>query len=271
LAQAGRRYFQEAIMKAIVVVPTYNERENIENLVCSVREQPGNIDVLVVDDNSPDGTGALAQELASRWPGHVFVLHRRRKEGLGPAYLAGFRHVLANMEHDVIVQMDADLSHDPVYLPAFLDASKTYDLVLGSRYLKGISVVNWDFKRLLLSKTASRYVRLVTGLPFTDLTGGFKCWRRTTLERIDLNKVSARGYIFQTEMTYRTYRMGMRVGEIPIVFYERNLGRSKISGQIIIEALFRVGLLRFKRIPGIPDIEKLPLEAISANPPASPR
>ena len=129
-----------------------------------------------------------------------------------------------------------------------MKAAESYDLVLGSRYVKGISVVNWDFKRLLLSKTASRYVRIVTGLPFTDLTGGFKCWRRKTLEGIGLRQVSARGYIFQTEMTYRAYRKGFRVGEIPIIFYERNLGRSKISGPIIVEALFRVGLLRFKRL-----------------------
>jgi dolichol-phosphate mannosyltransferase len=152
------------------------------------------------------------------------------------------------MDHDLIMQMDADLSHDPAYLPAFIKAAESYDLILGSRYMKGISVVNWDFKRLLLSKTASRYVRIVTGLPFTDLTGGFKCWRRKTLESIGLRRVSARGYIFQTEMTFRAYRKGFRVGEIPIIFYERNLGRSKISGSIIMEALFRVGLLRFKRL-----------------------
>ena len=253
-------------MKAIVVVPTYNERENLENFVHSVRAQPGDIDILVVDDNSPDGTGDLADELAAQFPGSVSVLHRKRKEGLGPAYLAGFQHVLANLDHDRIIQMDADLSHDPAYLPAFLKASETHDLVLGSRYVKGISVVNWDFKRLLLSKTASLYVRIATGLPFTDLTGGFKCWRRQTLEGIDLRKVSARGYIFQTEMTYRAHRMGFLVGEIPIIFYERNLGRSKISGPIILEALFRVGLLRFKRL----DRSGMsPTAASSTNPPKS--
>lgn len=235
-------------MKAIVVVPTYNERENIENFVAAVHAQPGKVDVLIVDDNSPDGTGDLAEALAARFPGNISVLHRQQKEGLGPAYLAGFQHVLAKMDHDRILQMDADLSHDPAYIPAFLQASESFDLVLGSRYVRGISVVNWDFKRLLLSKTASRYVRLATGLPFTDLTGGFKCWRRSALEQIDLHRVAARGYIFQTEMTFRAHRKGLRVGEIPIIFYERNLGRSKISGAIIIEALFRVGLLRFKRL-----------------------
>jgi dolichol-phosphate mannosyltransferase len=238
-------------MKSIVVVPTYNERENLANFVNTVRAQPGDIDILVVDDNSPDGTGDLADELAARFRGSVFVLHRDRKEGLGPAYLAGFQHVLANMDHDLIIQMDADLSHDPTYLPAFIRAAETHDLILGSRYVKGISVVNWDFKRLLLSKTASLYVRLVTGLPFTDLTGGFKCWRRQTLEGIDLHNVSARGYIFQTEMTYRAHHMGFCVGELPIIFYERNLGRSKISGTIIVEALLRVALLRFKRLDRI--------------------
>jgi dolichol-phosphate mannosyltransferase len=235
-------------MKAIVVVPTYNERENIENLVTAIRAQPGNIDVLVVDDNSPDGTGALADDLAARFRGNVFVLHRDRKEGLGPAYLAGFQHVLGKMDHDLILQMDADLSHDPAYLSAFIQAAETYDLVLGSRYMNGISVVNWDFKRLLLSKTASHYVRIATGLPYTDLTGGFKCWRRSALTGIGLPRVPARGYIFQAEMTYRAYRKGLRIGEIPIIFYERNLGRSKISGHIIVEALFRIGVLRFKRL-----------------------
>jgi dolichol-phosphate mannosyltransferase len=243
----GRRASRLA-MKAIVVVPTYNERENIENFVIRVGAIPENLDVLIVDDNSPDGTGNVANMLAARFLGKVFVLHREWKQGIGPAYLAGFQYVLANMDHDRIVQMDADLSHDPAYIPALLQASATYDLVLGSRYLKGISVVNWDFKRLLLSKTASRYVRLATGLPFTDLTGGFKCWRRTALERIDLRRVAARGYIFQTEMTYRAYHKGLRIGEIPIIFYERNLGRSKISGTIIMEALLRVGLLRFRRL-----------------------
>jgi dolichol-phosphate mannosyltransferase len=251
-------------MKAIVVVPTYNERENLENFVNSVRAQPGNIEVLVVDDSSPDGTGDLAEELAGRFQGSVSVLHRKRKEGLGPAYLAGFQHILTHYDHDLIIQMDADLSHDPAFLPAFIKAAGAYDLVLGSRYVKGISVVNWDFKRLLLSKTASRYVRIATGLPFTDLTGGFKCWRRQTLEGINLRKVSARGYIFQTEMTYRAHRMGFRIGEIPIVFYERNLGRSKISGPIIVEALLRVALLRFNRLGRI---ETFPIVESSANRP----
>jgi dolichol-phosphate mannosyltransferase len=237
-------------MKAIVVVPTYNERENIANFVHAVLAQPGDFDVLVVDDNSPDGTGAIADDLATRFPGRISVLHREGKEGLGRAYLAGFKHVLTTMDHDLIIQMDADLSHDPAYLSAFTKAAETYDLVLGSRYVKGISVVNWDFKRLLLSKTASRYVRMVTGLPFTDLTGGFKCWRRRTLEGMGLRHVSARGYIFQTEMTFLAHRKGFRVGEIPIIFYERNLGRSKISGPIIVEALLRVAMLRFKQMEG---------------------
>ena len=235
-------------MKAIVVVPTYNERENLEQVIEGIQGQPGNIDVLVVDDNSPDGTGAVADEVAARLPGRVFVLHRDRKEGLGPAYLAGFRHLLTHTDYEAILQMDADLSHDPGYLPAFLKAAESYDVVLGSRYLKGISVVNWDIKRLLLSKAASRYVQVVTGLPYTDATGGFKCWRRSALERIGLSRVSARGYVFQTEMTYRAHHLGLRIGEIPIIFYERNLGRSKISGHIIAEALIRVGLLRFKRL-----------------------
>jgi dolichol-phosphate mannosyltransferase len=235
-------------MKSIVVVPTYNERENLENVVNLVQAQPGNIDMLIVDDNSPDGTGQLADSLSQRFPGRVFVLHRERKEGLGPAYLAAFRQILSRMDHELILQMDADLSHDPAYLPVFIQAAEAYDLVLGSRYLKGISVVNWDFKRLLLSKAASRYVRLMTGMPYTDATGGFKCWRRSALEKIDLHRVAAQGYVFQTEMTWRAHRKGLRIGEIPIIFHERNVGRSKISGPIIFEALLEVGWMRFKRI-----------------------
>jgi dolichol-phosphate mannosyltransferase len=234
-------------MKIIVVVPTYNERENIETMIHQVLAQPGDLDVLVVDDNSPDGTGQLADDLARRFPGKVSVLHRARKEGLGPAYLAGFQHILANLDHDLILQMDADLSHDPTYLPAFVQAAETNDVVLGSRYMKGISVVNWDFKRLLLSKAASRYVRLMTGMPYTDATSGYKCWRRSALERIDMHGVGSQGYVFQTEMTFRAHKKGMRIAEIPIVFYERYLGRSKISGSIISEAILQVALMRFKR------------------------
>jgi dolichol-phosphate mannosyltransferase len=232
-------------MRAIVVVPTYNERENLPRLVEKIRQAVDSLDILVVDDNSPDGTGHLADELSAASGNRLFVLHRDRKEGLGRAYVAGFRRAL-EMRYDIIVQMDADLSHDPSYLPAFLERIQDADLVLGSRYVHGICVVNWDFKRLLLSKMATKYVRIVTGMPFSDSTGGFKCWRAGTLQAIGLDRVFSSGYLFQIEMTYRTLRKGYRVAEIPIIFYERNLGRSKMDWRVISEALWGVLKLRFK-------------------------
>ncbi|MCP5116071.1 MAG: polyprenol monophosphomannose synthase [bacterium] len=232
-------------MNGIVVTPTFNERDNIEELIHKIRTAAPGLHVLVVDDNSPDGTGDLADQLASQHAGEVGVLHRDQKEGLGRAYVAGFRHVLER-GYDVIIQMDADLSHDPSYLPGMLAAIEQADLVLGSRYLSGINVVNWDFKRLILSKTATRYIRIVTGMPFSDATGGFKCWRRETLEAIDLDQIFSNGYVFQVETTYKTYRQGLRITEVPIIFYERNLGDSKMDLGIIFEALWGVWKLRFK-------------------------
>ena len=232
-------------MRAIVVVPTYNERENLPRLVEKIRQQAGSLDILVVDDNSPDGTGRLADELSVSSGNHLFVLHRERKEGLGRAYVEGFRRAL-EMGYDIVVQMDADLSHDPDYLPLFLERIQDADLVLGSRYVHGICVVNWDFKRLLLSKMATRYVRIITGMRFTDSTGGFKCWRAGALKSICLDRVFSNGYLFQIEMTYRALRQGCKVVEIPIIFYERNLGRSKMNWKIVWEALWGVLKLRFK-------------------------
>ncbi len=232
-------------MRAIVVVPTYNERENLEELVKKIRHFAKGLHILIVDDNSPDGTGEVADGLSGAYPGEIFVLHRERKEGLGRAYIAGFRFALAE-GYELVLQMDADLSHDPSYLPALIDRAGQCDLVLGSRYTHGINVVNWDFKRLLLSKLASKYVQFVTGMPFTDPTGGFKCWRRATLEAVPLSQVFASGYLFQIEMTYKAYRRGFQVGEVPIIFYERNLGRSKMNWGIILEALWGVVRLRFK-------------------------
>jgi dolichol-phosphate mannosyltransferase len=236
-------------MSAVVVVPTYNERENVANLVAAIRRLPDAPHILVVDDNSPDGTGKLADELSARYPGEVMVYHRERKEGLGRAYVAAFQHVLANWNHDFILQMDCDLSHDPSYIPQFLKAAESADLVIGSRYATGVNVVNWDFKRLLLSWFASRYVRLVTGMPFTDLTGGFKCWRREALASLAWDRIFSMGYLFQVETTYRTWKaQRFRIGEIPIIFYERNLGRSKIHPRIILEAFLGVVRLRFTRM-----------------------
>ncbi|HZT29925.1 MAG TPA: polyprenol monophosphomannose synthase [Bryobacteraceae bacterium] len=231
-------------MRSIVVLPTYNERENLEKVVERILKAVPGIHILVVDDNSPDGTGELAEELAGRYRGRIFVLHRAKKEGLGRAYVAGFRHALAH-DYDVLVQMDADLSHDPAYLRPMLQRIRECDVVLGSRYVRGINVVNWDLKRLLLSKCASLYVRLVTRMPVTDATGGFKCWRRETLEGIGLDGVFSSGYLFQVEMTYKAFRSGFGIGEEPIIFYERDLGRSKMNRRIIWEALWGVLKLRF--------------------------
>ena len=232
-------------MKPIVVVPTYNEIENLQRVVDLIREQPGGFHILIVDDNSPDGTGHLADELSSRYPGEVRVLHRPCKEGLGRAYVAGFSHVLKMPEYDAIIQMDADLSHDPSYLPEFLKMLENFDCVLGSRYLNGISVVHWDFKRLLLSKGASLYVRLVTSMPFSDATGGFKAWRREALRAIGLDHLFSNGYLFQIETTYRLYRTRkFSIGETSIIFRDRDLGRSKIDFPIILEAVWGVIRLR---------------------------
>jgi len=233
---------------AIVVVPTYNERDNIARLVEAIRGLNAGLHVLIVDDNSPDGTGAIADELSRAHPGEVFAFHRTAKEGLGRAYVAAFRHVLANFPHEFIIQMDCDFSHDPTFLPQFLKAIESADLVIGSRYMTGVNVVNWDFKRLLLSKFASIYVRLVTSMPFSDLTGGFKCWRRSALQSLPFDHIFSMGYLFQVETTYRTWQGGkFRIAEIPIIFYERNLGRSKIHSGIIFEAFLGVIRLRFTR------------------------
>ena len=235
-------------MSAIVVVPTYNERENITNLVEAIRNLPFPVHVLIVDDNSPDGTGDIAEELSRTYPGEVFVFRRPGKEGLGRAYVAAFQYVLKNFSHEFIIQMDSDFSHDPAYIPEFLKAIANADLVIGSRYVTGVNVVNWDFKRLLLSKFASIYVRMITGMPYSDLTGGFKCWRRGTLQALRFDRIFSMGYLFQVETTYHTWKnRQFRIGEIPIIFYERNLGRSKISPNIIFEAFLGVIRLRFSR------------------------
>jgi len=233
-------------MHAIVVIPTYNERENVSQLIAGIQEYANDLHVLIVDDNSPDGTGKLAEELGGKHPSQISVLHRNRKEGLGRAYADGFRHVLKS-GYDIILQMDADLSHDPRYLPLFLEQIQHCDLVLGSRYLHGISVVNWDLKRLILSKLATMYVRLMTGMPFTDATTGFKCWRRETLESIGLEGTFSNGYMFQIETTYSAYRNGFRIVEVPIIFVERTLGKSKMNWKIIGEAFVGVLRLRLRR------------------------
>jgi dolichol-phosphate mannosyltransferase len=229
--------------RALVIVPTYNESENLPRLLPSILSRDPRLEVLVVDDNSPDGTGAMAEEVA-QGERRVHVLRRPGKLGLGSAYLDGFRWGLAN-GYDLMFEMDADFSHDPTHLPQFLKAAEKYDLVLGSRYLEGrVTVVNWPITRLLLSYFANVYSRWVTGLPVADQTGGYKCFRRAVLEAIALDKVESNGYAFQIEMSYRAWKKGFRIGEIPIMFVDRDQGTSKMSKHIVREAVWRVWRLR---------------------------
>jgi len=221
--------------ETLLIVPTYNERENLLAVVYRVLELPGSIHLLVVDDNSPDGTGALADQMASRHE-EVKVLHRDGKEGLGRAYCAGFAWALER-DYQFIFEMDGDLSHNPGDVPLFLEAALDADLVLGSRYRDGIRVINWPLKRLMLSLCAAKYVQLITGMPFSDPTGGFKCFRRAALQSIDLNSVDSNGYSFQIEMTHKVWRQGLRIAEVPIVFTDRFQGTSKMSPKIVREAL----------------------------------
>ncbi len=230
--------------KALVIIPTYNERENVPKIVPLVLAQDPRIEILVIDDNSPDGTGALADEIARVEP-RVHVLHRAGKLGLGTAYLAGFRWGIER-GYDWLQEMDADFSHDPSHLPQFLEAIQEFDVVLGSRYLDArVTVVNWPIRRLLLSYYANVYARVVTGLPLWDATGGFKCFRRQVLEAIPLERVESEGYAFQIEMSFRAWRRGFRLGEIPIVFVDRTLGESKMSKRIVREAVLKVWKLRW--------------------------
>ncbi len=227
---------------AIVIIPTYNERNNLPRLVNRILALETSFDILVVDDNSPDGTGEVADEIA-RERSSVHVLHRVRKEGLGRAYIAGFKWALEK-GYQFIFEMDADHSHSPAQLPELLAAAEDADLVLGSRYLGGIRVVDWDMKRLLISTFGNWYARAVTGLPFSDLTGGFKCYRRAVLESIDLARVDSIGYAFQIEMTWWAARRNFRIREAPIIFYGRDKGETKFSKSIIWEAVWTVWKLR---------------------------
>jgi dolichol-phosphate mannosyltransferase len=235
--------------RVCVIVPTYNERENLPRLVPLVLQQSPRIDVLVVDDGSPDGTGDLADAIAAESGGRVHVLHRPGKLGLGTAYVTGFRWALER-DYGILFEMDADFSHDPNHLREFLNYAELFDLVLGSRYLNGVTVVNWPMKRLILSYLANAYARFVTGVEVSDLTGGFKCYRRSVLEAIDLDAVRSSGYAFQIEMTYRAARKGFRIGEMPIIFVDRNIGVSKMSQRIVWEAAWMVWRLRWSSLLG---------------------
>ena len=235
--------------RGLVIVPTYNERENVARIVESVLAQDPRLNVLIVDDGSPDGTGAIVDEIAAVNP-RVNALHRAKKMGLGTAYLAGFKWALAR-DFAFVFEMDADFSHDPGHLPEFLRAIANADLVLGSRYRDGkVTVVNWPMSRLMLSYAANVYARIVTGLQLYDATGGFKCFRRAVLEAIDLDDVRSNGYAFQIEVSFRAWKKGFRIAEIPIVFTYRTEGESKMSKRIVREAIWMVWRLRWWAITG---------------------
>jgi len=235
-------------MKALVIIPTYNERENLTELLRQIFAQNLPLEVLIIDDNSPDGTGAVADQLVASDP-RVHVMHRPGKMGLGSAYVAGFQYALER-DYDAVFEMDADFSHNPDSLPQFLRELETADLVVGSRYLHGVTVVNWPLKRLILSYGANVYSRIITGIPLKDLTGGFKCFRRQVLEALDLSRVRSDGYTFQIEINYKTWRKGFRIREIPILFVDRRAGESKMSRRIVWEAAWMVWRLRILDLLG---------------------
>jgi len=235
-------------VKSIVVIPTYNEAENIGRIVPEVLARHPDLGVLVVDDNSPDGTGAIVRELPD-YGTRVHLLARPGKMGLGAAYIAGFQWVLTETDAEAVFEMDADFSHDPSAIDQFLHEIESHDVVLGSRYLHGITVVNWPLRRVILSVGANMYARWITGMPLKDSTGGFKCFRRHVLEALPLDEVESDGYSFQIEMNYHCWKRGYRIKEIPIMFVDRQVGVSKMSKKIIWEAMWMVWALRLRRIP----------------------
>ncbi|GAB4291661.1 MAG: polyprenol monophosphomannose synthase [Ignavibacteriaceae bacterium] len=235
--------------KTLIIIPTYNEYENISKLLPDILSRYPEINILVVDDNSPDGTSALVEELSEK-DQRIHLLKRPGKMGLGTAYIAGFKYALER-DYELIFEMDADYSHDPKEIKNFLTAIQQFDLILGSRYKNGVNVVNWPMRRLLLSYFANIYTRVITGMPVCDATGGFKCFRRKVLESIDLDSVKSNGYAFQIEMTYKAWKKKFSVGEIPIIFIDRTAGKSKMSKKIVREAIFMVWKLRLRSILGI--------------------
>ena len=232
----------------LVVVPTYNERENLPVLARGVLAHQG-FRMLVVDDGSPDGTGAVADALAAEYPGRVEVMHRTGPRGLGRSYIDGLQKAITQADVDLVCQMDADLSHNPEYLPDLVAATADYDLVIGSRYLNGVSVVNWPLHRIFLSAFANRYIRLVTSLTPRDCTSGFRCWRREALARLPLRDMVSDGYAFLVEMLYEASRRGCRIGEVPIIFIERRQGQSKVSSAVLAESLVTPWRLLFRKTP----------------------
>jgi len=235
--------------KTLVIIPTYNELDNISRLIPDLLDRYENLDILVVDDDSPDGTGNHVEEISSGNP-RIKIIRRNKKMGLGTAYIAGFKYALQH-DYEYIFEMDADYSHDPGEIKNFLSAVNQYDLVLGSRYVRGVNVINWPMRRLLLSYFANKYTRFITGMPVQDATGGFKCFRKKVLESINLDKIKSNGYAFQIEMTFKAWKKGFKVGEIPIIFVDRMKGRSKMSKKIVREAIFMVWKLRIRSVLGI--------------------
>jgi len=233
-------------VRNLVVIPTYNESENIKTLIERIFQLPITVDILVVDDNSPDGTGEFVEELIQRYS-RLYLMKRKNKEGLGTAYRVGFTYALER-DYDAVVQIDADLSHDPEDIPEMLEDLKTYDLVIGSRYSQGVSVVHWPLSRLVLSYTANLYTRFITGLPVYDCTSGFKAWRSDVLETIDLERVGSQGYGYQIEMNFRAWKNNCTIKELPIIFYDRVEGKSKMSRKIIWEAVFMVWGIKMRSI-----------------------
>lgn len=234
-------------MKSLVIIPTYNEKENIHTVIERLRALPVEVDILIIDDNSPDGTADIVRNLQPDDP-HLFMLNRSGKLGLGTAYLTGFRWAL-DRDYEYILEMDADLSHNPDDVPRLIrECEYGYDLVIGSRYCNGVNVVNWPIKRLILSYGANKYTRLITRMPIEDATAGFKCYRRKVLAGIDLDRVKSSGYSFQIEMHFRAWSAGFKIKEIPIIFTERSEGRSKMSKNIVWEAVFMVWKLKFRQM-----------------------
>lgn len=233
---------------ALILLPTYNERENLPT-IAGLLLAYSNVRVLVIDDASPDGTGALADDLAARSGGRLSVLHRTGRRGLGRSYVDGMRAALAT-DADVVFQMDADLSHDPKYVPDLIRAASQHDIVIGSRYLQGVSVVNWPLRRLILSTFANWYVRTITGMEVRDCTAGFRCWRRSAIARLPLDRIASDGYSFQVETLFLALRAGASVGEVPIIFVERRIGASKISSGVIRESFFTPWRLVLRRLLG---------------------
>lgn len=229
-------------MKVLIIVPTYNEKENIQRLVTAVLKQHDAIELLIIDDNSPDGTGAIVEQMMTSEP-RLHIIKRPGKMGLGSAYVTGFKHAL-KQDYDYIMEMDADFSHNPDDIPKLIEAAQNNDLVIGSRYCCGINIINWPIERLMISYFASKYVRLITGMPIKDPTGGFKCFKRKVLEKIDLDNIRSEGYSFQIEMNYKAWVRGFKLKEVSIVFTERVDGHSKMSKKIVYEAAWMVWKLK---------------------------